>query len=124
MPGTELAGHHQPRAEAEHQAGADRDEDVDDRRQLRFHAARLKPGRDVLPAFPVEAPIFVVFARERLHDLDGGEHLGDAGEQFAFLPFDVAGGLLDPLRVEVDDQEQHRDDRQPDQREPPVRYRT
>ena len=113
-------GQHQARAVAEHQAGADRDDDVDHRRELGLHAARLQPGGDVLPAFPVEPPILVVFARERLHHLDRGQHFGDAGHQLAFLLLDEARGLLDPLRVEVDDHEHHRRDRQPDQREAPV----
>ena len=81
----ELAGQDQVRAVAENQTGADGDDDVDDGRQLRLHAARLQRGVDVLPALPVETPLFVVFARERLDDLNGRQHFRDARQQLAFL---------------------------------------
>ena len=120
LAGAEAAAEHQARAVAEHQAGADRDEHVDHRRQPRLHAARAQAGGDVLPALPVEPLILVVFARERLHHLDRGQLLRDARHQLAFALLHQPRRLLDPLGVDVDEQEHHRRDRQADQREAPV----
>ena len=81
----QLTGWTSVHAVGEDQARAERDDDVDHRRQLGFDAARLQAGVDVVAALGVEPPIFVVLARKRLDDLDRREDFRDAGQQLALL---------------------------------------
>jgi hypothetical protein len=113
-------GPHEPCPISQHHARADGGDDVDDRRELGLHAARLERSLNALPAVRIESPLLVVLAGERLDHLDRAQRLGDAGEELAFLPPYGARRLLDPSRVEVDDQSQHRRDRQCHQSEAPV----
>ena len=119
-PGGQFPGQDQPRAVPEHQAGADGHDDLDDRREQHLDVARLQRGLDVLEALALEPLLLVVFARERLDHANRGEDLRDHRHQLAFLLPDVARGALDAPREGVHHQEEHRRDRQRDQREAPV----
>ena len=118
--GGELPGQGQPRAVPQHQARADRDDHPDHRRQLGLDTPRLEAGFDVGQALGVESLLFVVLPRKGLDDPDRRQHFLDDRQQVAFLLAHRARGLLDPPRVAVDHQEEHRHHRQGNEREAPV----
>ena len=110
----------EPRAVAEHQAGAERDDDFDDGSEPGFGAASGEARLDLLAALRAEPPVFVVLARIGLHDMNRREDLGHVRQQLALLLSYGARGLLDAPRVDVHDQEERRRNRKREQRESPV----
>ena len=85
-------------------------------------ALMLRPaGRlDVGQALRVEALLFVVFARERLHHADRRQHfLDDESNSPSFFRTAREAFLIRRVIV-IDDEEEHRRHRQRDQRESPV----
>ena len=64
-----------------------------------LHPAGAHRDFDVFEAFFLEPVQFVVLARERLDDADGGKHFLNGGDDFAFLLAHLAGGFLDAAGV-------------------------
>ena len=87
---------------------------------LAFRLARLQRDLDRFQALFLQAPLFVLFARESLHHADGREHFLDDGDDLAFFLAHLARRLLDQARVAVDHDEQRRRHGEGDQREAPV----
>ncbi len=88
--GGQLSRDDQPRTVPQHQAGAGRHDDVDDRGQLHLDVPRSQGGFDVLEALALEALLFVFLARECLDDPDRREDLGDNRHELALLLADIA----------------------------------
>ena len=118
--GGQLPRDDQPRAVPEHQAGPDRDDDLDDGRELHLDASRQQRRLDILQALALESALLVVLAGKGLDHANRREDLLDDRDQLALLLLDVARRLLDAPREDVHDQEEHRRDGERDQREAPV----
>ena len=76
---------HHARSEPQHHRGADRDDDVDDRRELGLQAPGPQRDLDAFQALFLKTPLFVILARERLHHANGREHFLDHRNDLAFL---------------------------------------
>ena len=70
-PGGQTAVEHEPDAVPEHETGADRDDDVDQRGQPRLDTACAQAERDTLLTLLIQALLLEVLPRERLDDADG-----------------------------------------------------
>ncbi len=115
-----LPAQHHARAEPQHQAGTDGDDDLHQGRQLGLQPARAQRDLDALQALFLQALLLVVLARERLDHADRGQDLLDHGDDLALLLAHFARRLLDAPGVSVHDHKKHRRHGEGDQRKPPV----
>src|SRR5262249_18773086 len=112
----ELSLQHQTRAVPEHDTRPGGHDDIHNRRESGFDAARPQGYLDAFESLFLQPPLLVIFARESLHHANGRERFGDDRDDLALFLSDIARRPLDAMRQAVDLQKEQGRDRERDQR--------
>src|SRR6266851_4593793 len=85
------------------ESSSQRYDDSDQGRQLGLQAPGAQGKVDAFRTLSFKPLLFVILARKRLNDADGGEHFLQQRDDLAFLSSYVARRLLAPSRIEIGD---------------------